>query len=324
MGILTGNKTKLQLGKETTWGTSVNATQEYAFFSEKFNEKREKKTEGVIVGSKGEPASYTTKINVDGSFSCLLRPDDAGYLIGGALGSEGTVTTVGTNGKKHTFTALSMTETSSLPSFTVKVDRVADVFIYSGCKIEELKLSADAGDFVKVDVSFVGKNETIGGTLQTLSKSGRKSFQFSGGTLKFGTTSVEITKFDFLYKNNLQADVRTNLTGLYVYEPQPAERQIDVNIECLFNDNSLTQYTSYYKTDNTFSLELKFTSDEEIETGLNYSLTITIPCVQIVESDMGVSGKDTLKHNFKLKAIDSISSELITIELVNTNASKYI
>jgi len=324
MSILTGNKAKLQIGKETTWGTLVTTTQEYAFFSEEFKETREKKVEGVIVGSKGEPANYTTKIQVEGGFSCLARADDIGYLLAGTLGSEGTITDVGTNGKKHTFTALEMSESSSLPSFTIKIDRIADKFAYSGFKIDELKLSGSAGDFVKVDVKGVGKDETTGTTLASLSKSSRRPFKFSGGTLKFGTTSIEITSFDFNYKNNLQKDIQTNLTGLYTYEPQPAQRQITLNIETIFDDNSLTQYTNYYKTDDTFALELEFESEEEIETGLNYSMKIIIPTIQITSSDFGVKGTDVLKHSFSLKAIDSISSELVTIELINTNANKYI
>ncbi|MEM4260537.1 MAG: phage tail tube protein [Candidatus Woesearchaeota archaeon] len=324
MAILTGNKAKLQIGKETTWGTLVTTTQEYAFFSEDLKETREKKVEGVIVGAKGEPANYTTKIQVEGGFSCLARPDDIGYLIGGALGAEGTVITQGTNGKKHTFTAIEMSESASLPSFSVKIDRVADIFGYSGFKIDELKLSGSAGDFVKVDVKGVGKNEEVGTTLASLSKSSRRPFKFTGGSLTFGTTDIEITSFDFNYKNNLQKDIQTNLTGLYTYEPQPAQRQITFNIETLFDDNSIEQYTDYYKTDNTFALELKFTSDEEIETGLNYSMTITISTCQITTSDFGVKGTEVLKHSFSLKAIDSISDELITVELVNTNASKYI
>lgn len=324
MAILTGNKAKLQIGKETTWGTLVTTTQEYAFFSEDFKETRDKKVEGVIVGSKGEPANYTTKVQVEGGFSCLARPDDVGYLLGGALGSEGTVETAGTSGKKHTFTAIDIDETTDLPSFSVKIDRIADIFGYSGFKIDELKLSASAGDFIKLDVKGVGKSESVGQTLASLTKSTRRPFKFSGGTLKFDTTSIEITSFDFDYKNNLQKDIQTNQTGLYTYEPNPAQRQITMSIETLFNDASMTQYSDYYKTDDTFAIELEFTSDEEIETGLNYSMTITIPVAQITSSDFGVKGTEALKHSFSLKAIDSISSELITIELVNTNASKYI
>jgi len=324
--MLTGNKAKLQVAKETTFGTKpISMTNQLQFFSENFKEKREKKSEGVITGAKGETASYTTKIVVDGGFSCLVRPDDAGLLFAAALGTEGEVTDVGTNGKKHTFTALDMIESASLPSLSVIVDRIANTFTYTGCKINELKLSSTAGDFVKVDVGMIGKSEALGDTLTTLTPSVRRAFKFFGGSLKIGGNTVaDLTKIDFSYNNNLQADIQTNSSGLYVVEPQPAQRQISIDVDALFSDNTITQYVNNFKADTQFSLEINFTSDEEIETGLNYSLKITIPAAQIVDSDFGISGTDTLKHNFKFKAIDSIASELITIELVNTNASKYI
>lgn len=324
MAILTGNNAKLQVGVELAYGTPVDAVQEYAFFSESFKEEREKKTEGVIIGSKGEPANYTTKIQTKGEFSCLARPDDIGYILGAALGEEAAVTTVGTTGKKHTFTAIDMAESASLPSLTVVIDRIADIFTYSGVKIDNMTLDASAGEMVKLTVSCIGKDEEGGGEIQTLTKSALKPFLFSGGIVKFASTSIEVTSVNFEYANNLQADIQTNLTGQYIYEPQPGERAITIKVDTLFNDESLSQYTSYYKNDTTFALELKFQSTETIETGLYYSLTISIPVCQITTSDFSVSGKDTLKHSFTLKAIDSVTSELITIELVNKNGETYI
>lgn len=322
--ILTGNKARLQVGLEDAFGTLDTTTVEYAFLQESLKENREKKTEGVIVGCKGEPASVTTKIAVEGNISVLARPDDIGILLGAALGEEANVTTVGTAGKKHTFTAIETTESNSLPSLTILVDRIADIFGYSGCKIDELKLSSAAGDFVKVEVTLMGQAETGSQSLASLSRSALKPFLFSGGSLAFGCTEVEITSVDFSLKNSLDNSLQTNTTGLYPYEPQPAERQISISAELLFDDTSLAQYTAYYKTDTPFTLELSFTSEEEIETGLNYSLDIIIPAVQITGSDFNISGKDVLKHKFDLKAIDTITLELITVVLINKTSGKYI
>lgn len=322
--ILTGNKAKLQIGKETTFAAEATPTVEYAFLSEGIKENREKKSEGVLISSKGEPQNITTKISVEGSFGVLARPDDIGHIIGGALGAEATVKTIGTSGYEHTFTAIATGETDSLPSYTIVIDRIADIFQYIGCKIESFKLSGAAGDFIKVDVNIVGQAEEVGAETASLTKSTLKPFLFSGGSLTFGSTEVEITSVDLEYKNGLKNDIQTNITGLYVYEPQPSERQISINCEMLFDDTSLEQYASYYKTDTTFALELEFVSSEEIETGLAYSMKITIPAVQIVGTDFNVKGKDTLKHIFEIKAVDNGTNELITIVLINKKNTKYV
>jgi len=322
--LLTGNKSKLQLGVETTFGTPATPTVELAFLSESLKEGREKKTEGVLVGSKGEPQSITTKISVEGGFSVLARPDDIGFIIAGALGKEGTVATQGTSGHKHSFTAVETSESESLPSLTVLVDRIADVFEYAGCKIDNFKISGASGDFIKVDLNVFGQSEAGGASLATLTKSALKPFLFSGGKLTFGSTAVEITSCELDYKNNLKNDIQTNLTGLYVYEQQPGERQIILNCEMLFNDESLAQYASYFKTDTLFGIELEFISTETIETGLYYSMKIIIPSAQIVGTDFSVKGKDVLKHSFEIKAVDDGTNELITVELVNKRSSKYI
>ncbi len=50
---------------------------------------------------------------------------------------------------------------SALPSFSLSVDRVAEVFTYAGCKVNRAKFSGAKGGLVRLDLEIVGQSESI-------------------------------------------------------------------------------------------------------------------------------------------------------------------
>ena len=82
--------------------------------------------------------------------------------------------------------------------------------------------------------------------------------------------------------------------------------------------------SSYYKTDAQVGIELDFISDETFgESNTPYSLKIIIPCNQCTDASANMTGADSTKQTMNFEAVDNLTDELITVELVNDKAVEY-
>lgn len=323
--MISGNKLRVQIGKETTYGTAATGEYQIKVSSEGFKLRLNKKDEGVLTGGKTSGVIATMSRSTEGSLSFLARPDDIGLILKACLGVEDTPALVqgSTGAYKHTFKAIGTSLSDHLPSLTVLIDRIADQLAYTGCKVQSLSFSAVPEDFLKIDASFFGKDEASG-SLATLTPSDRKAFKFHKGKVKVNDVDyTDVTSIKFNYNNNLINNIQTTETGLYFYEPEVGTREITAELEVLFNTSSINFRNSYYLTDDDLALVLEFTSEEEIESGFPYKLTITIPHMQVQETNPNVSGADVIKQTITLKAIEVGSDELITIDLENAKQTEY-
>lgn len=326
--MVNGNSVIVQFAKESVYGTAPTMTNQIQIASQAFKYIPEKKDEGLLTGGKTTGRVQTTSKKAEGSISTNLRPDDAGWWLGGALGVEDATPdlVVGSTGAyKHTFTAMGNAESDYLPSLSILVDRIVKEYTYTGIVFNTLSFSAQPGDFLKVDMGFVGKDEIDGTAATGLTLSPLKTFTFAQASVKIGGTTVaDVTNIKFDLNNNLDHSKQTTSTGLYFKQPKHGAREIKADLEVIYSTDSDTLYSTYFKGDDDVSLEIKFTSSEEIEAGFPYSLTITIPHCQVRESSSPeTSGADTLMQSLSLKAIEEGSDELITVELVNGRTTKY-
>lgn len=324
--MISGNSVVLQMGKETTYGTSASATKQIKISSESLRPTYNKVSEGLGTGGRGEGLLATMGIGLEGTVSTLLRPD-MGYILAGILGAEGTVSTP-TSGKghTHTFTCIASDPSNHLPSYTFKVNRGVDAFAYTGCKINRLSLSASAGDFVKADFDIVGKDESSGATMQSLTPSTLKAFKFAQGKVYNGSSEIaDITNINIEINNNCDAQTQTTDTGNYYKEPEVGMRSCSITLDAIYSTDTESLRESYYKSDNTLSLKVEFTSDEEIESTESYKMTITIPCCQMSDASANMSDPgSSLSQSMTLNAVDNLTDEFIKIELTNNDSAKYI
>ena len=325
-----GNALVVQLGKEGTYGTLATPTRQIRVSSESMKPTYNKVDEGLLTGNKGKSASNIMGIKVEGSLSTLARPDDLGLFLKCALGEEATVSGSETTGYTHTFTPIGNGVNDNLPTMSAVIDRVIDVFGYNGLAVGSLSLSADAGDYVNLEASFVGKNETSGASKASLSPSPLKAFKFHQGKVYLKKSSdidaielADVTSVSWEYNNNLDSDTQTTSTGLFYKRPEVGTREMTTTLSCIYTQESEAYRNNYYKTDAQLGVVLEFTSDEEISEGVPYSLKITIPCNQVSDADANVSGAERLMENMTLDAIDDGIHELVTVELVNGFESTY-
>lgn len=319
--MIPGNSVIFQIGKETNYGVAGSATQQIQISSETLKEVYNKVEEGVATGGRGQGKLQTMGIGVEGGFNTLLRPD-MGLIFKALLGVE--TTTSSTDGTKHTFTAIENDENAKLPSVTAYINRRAGKFAYVGAKINSLNLSADAGNYVSCEIALVGKQENKITSLDSLTPSALKAFKFAGGKVYIdGVEVADVTSESLSINNNLTTQVQTSSTGVYYKEPQVGVREISASLSVIYSASVEQIREALYKTDDTFSLKLEYVSDEKIDDGEPYKLTITVPCCQMQDSNANMGGLDTMPADFTIRGEDNLSDELITVELINEDSTAY-
>lgn len=324
--MINGNSVIAQLGKESAYGTPVAATKQFKIASESLKPTYNKIDEGLATGGRGKGLMATMGIGVNGSESTLMRPD-MGYLLAGVLGVD-VVSTSG-DGTKHTITCIASDENQHLPSWTFYVDRKVGKFKYSGCKINALTLSANAGDYLKCDFDIVGKEEIANATLSALTPSVLRAFKFAQAKMYkiVDDEEVEIADVDSInlsINNNCDATVQTTDTGDFYKEPEVGTREIGLTCSAIYSSESESIRTEFYKSDATVGIKMEFISDENLPDSTDpYKLTITLPCCQLSDADANMSGLETLKQNMTFNVVDNLVDELIKVELINADASSY-
>lgn len=327
--MINGNSVILQMGKETVYGTTVTPDKQIKISSESFKPEYNKIDEGLATGGRGEGLVATMGKKASGGFSTLMRPD-MGYLLRAVLGV--VASEAGAEGYKHTFTAIGNGANDHLPSYTILVDRKVECSKYS-CKCDSLAFSASAGDYLKVDPSFVGFDEVDGATKNASAVvSALKAFKFAQAKAYTGTWDSEeeeftgtafadVTSINMTISNNLDSDTQTTDTGINYKEPEVGVRSINADLEMLYAAGSEAIRKSLFKTDATFGLKIEFTSDEMIDEEVPYKLTIIIPCCQMPDASANMGGLETMSQSVSVKAVDNLSDELIIVELCNADES---
>ena len=328
--MINGNSVILQMGKETVYGTTVTPDKQIKISSESFKPEYNKIDEGLATGGRGEGLVATMGKKASGGFSTLMRPD-MGYLLRAVLGVVNSEAGAD-EGYKHTFTAIGNGANDHLPSYTILVDRKVECSKYSA-KCDSLSLSASAGDYLKVDPSFVCFDEVDGASKNASAVvSALKAFKFAQakaytgsydsetGTFT-GNAFADVTSINLNISNNLDADTQTTDTGINYKEPEVGVRSITADLEMLYAAGSESIRKSLFKTDATFGLKIEFVSDEMIDEEVPYKLTIIIPCCQMPDAGANMSGLDTLTQSVSVRAVDNLSDELIIVELYNGDES---
>lgn len=323
--MINGNSLVVQFGKETSYGTVATPQRQIKLANESFKASYNRKDEGLLTGGKAGSKKEIMSLKSEGSVSTLARPDDVGMFLSAGLGVEAEVEELGGSAFKHTFTAIGTEETDSLPSLTAFVDRKVDVFSYNGLKIDSLSFSCSPEDYLKLDISFVGKQEGYKATIDDgLHTSPLKAFKFKNGKVKIGDTVIaDITSIKLDYQNALDSSIYTTGSGLYCIEPQAGTRAIKTDVEMLYTKESEGLRRKYYNADADVALELTFTSDDEVEDGVPYSLKFIIPCNQCPDATANFGSAETIKQTMSFEAVENGTDELITVELVNGFENKY-
>lgn len=315
---------KLAIGKESSWGSAVADTMLINFNSESLAPTISKVEEENLLAAKAAAAYDLMGIKIAGDFSAILKPENAGFILKAALGGTDTVTPNfgGVTGQaKHSIIA--QTAAADIPSYTIFVDRKQAIKKFSGCKVENLKIMAKAGDYVRFTVTVKGKDEASG-TITTSTVPSLKAYKFIGGTLALGATAVDITSVELDYANGLDDGVQTNTTGTYSSEPVHGKRKISLNIEMPYDTNSEAIRNANYLTETVLSTAVLHLESPSLITGTSkYRMDLTLANVAILEAKVNVGGIGIITMSIKGEATAVGATEPITAVVYDGTATAY-
>lgn len=317
-----GANTKFQIGLESGFGTAITPDVQLEFLSESLHQVNTSVESEALVGAVTTPFYSVVGKKVEGDVSIEVHPDKIADILYAALGVEADPTEVNTGVYSHAFTAVS--GGNSLPSLTAVVDKKADIFTYSGLKVDSFSLETDPGSLLTSTVSMIGQKELLTGELQTLSVSTINPWDFNHMKIYFGeagsvaTTNIDVaTSFSMNYANNLENDLYVADGTQYMSEFDYQKRDITFDIETLYTIATNAYRENNYKDGDKLSVRVEFTHDALVAAGYPYKLTIDMLNAVITEAPNDISGPERLRIPLSFRALQSGSDEPITITLVD-------
>jgi hypothetical protein len=322
MGIIQGSGSKLQLGLESTWGTKVTPTVNIGYTSESMKFIPNYKQEDTLVGAKTTGRMDLFGKKVEGDINLIVHPDTIGWLLWEHFGAEGNATASG-SAYTHAFTHVAAGASTSLPNFTMVIDRIVSAYAFVSCKSDQMKLSAKVNDYLRATFTLRGYSEASS-AIVTLTDSTTKGIKFSHGAVTVaGSAYAEITSFDLADNNNLENDLYVMNGSSYMIEIEPGERQTTGQMEVLYSSTTEGTRSAYFVTGTPCSVVVTFTSDEMAGGTDAYKLTITMPNCYITDASPNVGGPERLKQSLSFTAAYLSSTEAITVTVQDARSTKY-
>ncbi len=320
MSFNTGAGARVAIGKESVWGTPVADTMLINFSSESMAPEITKTEEESLLAGYGPAAFDLMSFKASGDISAVLKPENAGYLMYAAMGGTDTVTAP-SGQQMHSL--VMQTASAALRSFTIYVDRKQAIKKYSGCKLATLKISAKAGDYVKVTMSWKGKDEASG-TIATSAVPSLKAYKFIGATVTAGGTALDVTGFELTYDNNLEEGPQTNTSGLYATEPAHGKRKITLTIDMPYETNAETIYATNFLTEAVLSsIVLHLESPSIIATTYKYRMDITLNNVAITAQKHNVGAAGIITTSITGEATEVGATKPMTAVIYDATATAY-
>lgn len=283
---------------------------------EKLQEGGDGQYPGIMLKKKHKP---------DGSFDLFARPDIAGFLFAMLLGAD---TIAGTGPYTHTIIA---SAPASLPWVTVErsvagqlIDRIID------SRIKEIKVSGEAGQPVKLAVSYLGTTEAKQATPATVTLETDDPFMFWQGTYTLDTADVSgvIPAFEITLSNIFDEDdfanaitradiplIRRDIKGSFRVKFENADRFA----KTYFGDTSGTAPATALTTGN-------ITIDLNYGTGAGArELKIDLQKIYHTAAKVELASKEETSQEYDCEFEGSKGTgDLVTVTAKNAKATSYV
>ncbi len=290
----------VSVGKEGTFGTYTAPTSAIEALSCGFiTEIDSESIDSIGGGNRGMNKRVMKDKKVMGPLETYLHPQESVLMManamGGGINSAAHTATV----YNHTLTAGNFNTDAASLCFNVRKGS-AMVSAYVGGRCNQMRVSANVGEIVKVAYDFVFKDSTTGvaDLSAALSISSRLPFTYVQGKYRYSTTEILaatssaeefVQGFELTIKNNLISDKSARALGSNVLQILPAtRREIEFKITQRFD--TMTAYNRFLQGTQG-SVELFFQGDQIAATGFYDEMTIRMPKVFYDKADVEL--KDT-------------------------------
>jgi Phage tail tube protein len=324
MAIGSGIGSQLGIAAETTFNTPVTVTRFYEFTSENLNyNKRVAVGMGLRAGGQlpRSQRRVVTTTDVTGDIVLDLPTRGLGLLLGQAMGTSPSPTTVTTGVYSYSFTlgdvyTRSFTAQVGVPQYggTVTPKTVG------GAKIQGFELGVAVGGIATGKFTIDAASLTTSTALATASYSPISNlFHFAQGAITVAGSSVaNIKDFTVTVGNTLKAD-RYNLgaSGIKAEQVIGGFRKISGKLTAEFTDTTLL---AAFLADTTTALVLTFTG-ATIALGQSEKLSITIPAAKFNADTPNVQGPGVVDLSMTFEAYDDGTNQPLTIVYQTADAA---
>lgn len=186
------------IGKETTWGTAVTATDYFESLNEGITAVPDRFETRNIVGGMYEPDDEAGVLRIAGDVTLPGHPVPLGHLLYGALGNNsGSVVVSGfLFENKFNVKASDTSSLHPLPSYTFEVFRdVGSAQQYDGVQFAALTMAVQPNQELRCTASIIGKGtQNIEATTPSFPGSPVGFFQFDTASISLNGTGVSIVE----------------------------------------------------------------------------------------------------------------------------------
>ncbi len=314
-----GHLGHIGIGKETTWGTPVAATDYIEALNESINAEIDRFDTVNIRSQHAEPSDEAGIKRIGGDLEIAGNPLACGFLLKGALQSHSQTTVL--SGFLYTNTFMSLVAGEEfhadcpLQPYTVEVFRDVTTSVqYTGCVVDALSIEFSPNQDVRFAASLIGRNEaSIAATTPTFVTSPGRPF-------KFNTASVQIGGAANADLEALTIDISNSLEGVATLDNSDIISRIRqgnfqmVNVSGTFDFDDLDEYDNFIAQTEQ-SLVVSVTQAD------SFAMTVDIPKMVYTAFPLNTPGRQRLSVDFEGKAFYHAGSDTaIQIDLTTVKS----
>lgn len=307
----------LGLAKESTWGTSVAATDYVEILSESVSREIDRFDVANIVGRLAEPDDQAGVHRFSGDVTFAAHPEPLGYFLLGVMGVQSnTVVSSGTL-HKHEFTMRNSDQSSASPEqpFTFEISRdVNSAQQLTGVNISTLEFNVAPNQHLEATASVMAKDESgIAPTSPSYASSPSGVFAFETASLQIGgSANAKFEGFTITMDNQEEGVPALNDSDRVAKLRRTGPKTVRVSGNVAFEDE--TEYNDF-KNQNEQVVKLSMSKAD------SHEILFDMPRVVFTSLPLGMDGRGRQVLSVDgIARYDTGSNSQIMVTLWNTTS----
>lgn len=320
-----GQLSHVGIGKETTWGTAVAASDYIKFASEGLTEEIEQVLSEAQRGIFEEGESFEGLHSISGDVSFDVYPNVLGHLLRAAFGAPVTTQPDAAGNPtvyQHVFTPVqsNFSNVCALPPYTFEVNRdLEQAFQYAGAVVNDLTFSFGTDNKIMQGTAAIIAKTLALITKTTPSFESTNPFLWNQATITLaGTTNADIQTLQFGVNNSLEGRATLNTTKEISRILRNGRRSFPVSFT--FDLKDMTEFNRF-RNQEEIAAKIELTGGV-ISGSENYKLTVDLPKLRYTAFPINVGGAESITAQVEGTAkYDNATANAMKITLVNSVAS---
>ena len=319
MSIHHGWDSFLGYAEESSWGVGVHPSTKFMpILNESLQLTPEYMEDESIRKTPSKFYQEQGTLPVGGGIEFNVFPEDMDTFFYHAFGAKASALVGGSSGAyDHTLTLADQLPTG----LSIEAYRGGDTFGYHGSKVAELSMTSEINSWLRGTSNLLCYEEEVNpsGKATSPTFTAVKPFKWHQGVFKIDTVEAELLSLNWTLNNNLKEDKFAHNGQKRVAIPRNGQREVTGTFRMEFDD--LTQYNKFVNGSDA-ALQIVFTSNEQIEAGYYYTLTLDFPVVKFNGTTPNIESHEIIEHDIPFMALEDVgSAHEVTMTLRNSQAS---